>query len=217
MVEIADEVVSGSESVSLVTDHFRLVIEPFDRAVIDGHVKPRQDVFLMAANHPGEFANGLQSGMRCPPKPLLEVLLSPGLCFVGPYITKAFLEEIGPVDLQVHALKAAEPGPLFWRQVPGVLEPDVPTVFHEVLMFFAFLTDLITTDLVNRFHQVANNMKFIENKGCLRSTFLDHFDIGLPHIAADTLQLACPLRPEILEKAAQGILGPFNPTPDQGL
>ena len=35
-------------------------------------------------------------------------------------------------------LKAAEPGPLFWRQVPGVLEPDVPTVFHEVLMFFAF-------------------------------------------------------------------------------
>ena len=59
-------------------------------------------------------------------------------------------------------LKAAEPGPLLWRQVPGVLEPDVPTVFHEFLVFLAFLADLITTDLVNRFHQVANNMKFIE-------------------------------------------------------
>ena len=134
MVEIADEVVSGSESVSLVTDHLGFVVEPFDGAIVDGHMKPRQDVLLMAANHPGEFANGLQSGMRRPPKPLLEVLLSPGLCFVGPYITKAFPEEIGPVDLQVHELKAAEPGPLFWRQVPGVLEPDVPAAFHEILM-----------------------------------------------------------------------------------
>ena len=71
-------------------------------------------------------------------------------------------------------------------------------------MFFAFLTDFITTDLVKRCHQVANNMKFIENKACLRSAFLDHFDIGLPHIAADTLKLACPLRPERVEKAAQG-------------
>lgn len=217
MVEIADKVVSGSVPVGLVADHLGLVVEPFDGAVGDGHMKPRQDVFLMAANHPGKLANGLQSGMRCPPEPLLQVFLGPGLCFVGPQIAKTFFEEIGPVDLEVHLLKAAESGPLFWRQVPGVLEPDVSAVLHEVLMFLAFLTDLITTDLVNRFHQVANNMKFVENKGCLRSTFLDHFDIGLPHIAADPLKLACPLRPEILEKAAQGILGPFNPTPDQGL
>ena len=84
MVEVADEVVSGSKSISLVADHLGLVVEPFDRAVIDGHLKPRQDVLLMAANHPGEFAHGFQSGIRCPPEPLLEVLFSPGLCFVGP-------------------------------------------------------------------------------------------------------------------------------------
>jgi hypothetical protein len=42
VVEIADEVVGGSESLSLVCDHLGLVIEPFDRAVIDGHVKQRQ-------------------------------------------------------------------------------------------------------------------------------------------------------------------------------
>ena len=84
MVEVADEVVSGSESVSLVADHFSLVVESFHRAVGDGHVEPAQDVFLMAANHPGEFAHGLQAGMRCPPKPLLQVFPGPGLCFVGP-------------------------------------------------------------------------------------------------------------------------------------
>lgn len=55
---------SGSESVRLVADHPGLVVEPFDRAVIDGHMKPGQDVLLMAANHPGKFANGLQPGMR---------------------------------------------------------------------------------------------------------------------------------------------------------
>ena len=108
-------------------------------------------------------------------------------------------------------LKAAEPDPLFWRQIPGVLEPDVAAALHKFLMFFAFLTDLISPHLASRLHQVANNMKCIEHKGCLRRTFLDHLDIGLPHIAADTLKLACPLQPEILEKAVQGILGPFNP------
>ena len=65
-------------------------------------------------------------------------------------------------------------------------------------MIFAFLTDLITANLVNRFHQVANNMKCIENKGCLRRAFLDHLDIGFPHIAADALKFACQLRPEIV-------------------
>lgn len=84
VVQVADEMFSGSESVGLVADHLGLVVEPFDRAVIDGHMKPGQDVLLMAANHPGEFANGLQPGMRCPPEPLLQILPGPGLCFVGP-------------------------------------------------------------------------------------------------------------------------------------
>ena len=58
VVQVADEMFSGSESVRLVADHPGLVVEPFDRAVIDGHMKPGQDVLLMATNHPGEFANG---------------------------------------------------------------------------------------------------------------------------------------------------------------
>ena len=84
VVQVADEMFSGSESVRLVADHPGLVVEPFDRAVIDGHMKPGQDVLLMAANHPGKFANGLQPGMRCPPELLLQILPGPGLCFVGP-------------------------------------------------------------------------------------------------------------------------------------
>ena len=50
VVQVADEMFSGSESVGLVADHLGLVVEPFDRAVIDGHMKPGQDVLLMAAN-----------------------------------------------------------------------------------------------------------------------------------------------------------------------
>ena len=56
MVEIENEMVSGSEPVGLVTDHLGFVVEPVDRAVADGHVKTSQNVLLMAANHPGELA-----------------------------------------------------------------------------------------------------------------------------------------------------------------
>ncbi len=50
--------------------------------------------------------------------------------------------------------------------------------FISFLVFPAFLADLIPPDLADRFHQVANNMKCVENKSCLRSAFLDHLDKG---------------------------------------
>ena len=84
-------------------------------------------------------------------------------------------------------------------------------------MLFAFLADLISPDLLDRLHQMANDMKFIKNKACLRGAFLDDLDIGLPHIAADALEFACPFRPEILEKTAQGVFASFRSAPDQGL
>ncbi len=155
--------------------------------------------------------------MGCPPEPLLQMFSGPGFCFIGPEISEAFLEEVGPVDLQIHPLKAAEPESLFRRQIPRILEPDVPAVLHEILVLLAFLVDLVSPDLVNRIHQVANDMKFVKNKGCLRCTFLDHIDIRLPHIATDALEFACPLRPKIVEKAAQGSLSSFDPAPDQRL
>jgi hypothetical protein len=40
MVGIADEMVSGSESASLVTGHLGFFVEPLDGAIVDGHMKP---------------------------------------------------------------------------------------------------------------------------------------------------------------------------------
>lgn len=59
VIEVANEMVSGSDFIGLVADHLGFVVAPFDRAVIDRLVEPRQDVFLMAANHPGKLANEL--------------------------------------------------------------------------------------------------------------------------------------------------------------
>ena len=115
MIEVADEVIGRSEPICFSADHLGFVVESFDRAVIDGHMKPTQDVLFMAADHPGELANGFKPGMRSPPEPLFKILPGPGVCFVAPEIAKAFLEEIGPVDFQVHLLKMAELGSLFRR------------------------------------------------------------------------------------------------------
>ena len=39
VVEVTDIVLCSAESIGLVTDHFRLVVEPFHGAVADGHAK----------------------------------------------------------------------------------------------------------------------------------------------------------------------------------
>jgi hypothetical protein len=86
--------------------------------------------------------------MRCPPEPLFQLFLNLRFCCAGPEVTEAFFEERGPVDFQVHSLKADAPSSLLRGQVPGILEPDVPAVFHAILARFAFFTDLIAPDLV---------------------------------------------------------------------
>ena len=70
MIEVADEVIGRSEPICFSADHLGFVLESFDRAVIDGHMKPTHDVLFMAADHPGELANGFKPGMRSPPEPL---------------------------------------------------------------------------------------------------------------------------------------------------
>jgi hypothetical protein len=56
-------------------------------------------------------------------------------------------------------------------------------------------------------------VKRIKNKDCLWGTSLDQLDRGIPHIATDALKFAGPLRPEVIEKAAQGFLGSLDPAP----
>jgi len=61
VVEVADKMVSCSKPVGLVADHLGFVVEPFNGAVIDGHVKPSQDVLFMASNHLGKLAHGFET------------------------------------------------------------------------------------------------------------------------------------------------------------
>jgi len=101
MVEIADEVLWGAESVGLVTNHLCLVVEAFYGAVVDGHVEVVHHSLLVATKHPGEVPHGLEAGMGCPPEPLVEIASGPSGTGVAPELVEGLFEQVGTVDLQV--------------------------------------------------------------------------------------------------------------------
>ena len=52
MVEVADVVLRGSESVGFVYDELGLVVEPFHGSIVDRHSEIVQDATLVVAQHP---------------------------------------------------------------------------------------------------------------------------------------------------------------------
>ena len=101
VVEVADIVLCGAESVGLVTNHLCLVVEPFYGAVVDGHGEVVQQALLVAAKHPREVSHGLEARMGCPPEPLAEIPSSPVGIGVVPELAKGLFEQVSTVDLQV--------------------------------------------------------------------------------------------------------------------
>ncbi len=130
MVEIPDAVLCGTEPVRSVDDDLRFVVQPFYRSVVDRHPEVVEDVIFVATHHPSEVAHRGKSGMRCPPEPLLEVLLRPSRSMVVPEVPEEFFEEIGPVDLEVKPLELTESQRLVLGKVPRVLQPDEPRLVH---------------------------------------------------------------------------------------
>ena len=86
-----------------MTDDLGLVVHALDGAVGDALVEVGQDVLLMAAQHPGEIAHGLEPGMSGPPEPLLQEALGPALALVLPAFPEALLEQVGPHRLEAVA------------------------------------------------------------------------------------------------------------------
>ena len=60
MIEVCYIIAGSPESVCFMTDNFCLVIKTFNGAVMDGHIEPREYVFLVASHHPGKVAHGLK-------------------------------------------------------------------------------------------------------------------------------------------------------------
>ena len=91
MIEVSDVIPCRTESIRLVDDELRLVVQPLDGTVVDGHLEVVEDVVLMATHHPGEVTHRLEPRVCCPPEPLGEVLLRPAGTAVFPEVA-----EVGP-------------------------------------------------------------------------------------------------------------------------
>ena len=96
MVEIPDVGRGGTESIRLVDNQLRFVVQSFDGAVVDGHPEVVEDVVLMAANHPGELTQRREPRVGRPPEPLLEILFRPTCVRVVPEVPEQFLEQVKP-------------------------------------------------------------------------------------------------------------------------
>jgi len=86
----------------------------------------------MAAYHPGELPDRLQSGMSCPSacladrqEPLIKVFLGPSRIGVIPKLAKCLFEQIRAVYLEIKLLQVTQPNPLLLSEVPRILELDV--------------------------------------------------------------------------------------------
>ena len=90
-----------------MTDCFGFVTQAFDNTVSDLHVEIVQYSILMVSQQPGEVTHQFYPRMGRPPEPFCQETFSPTFTCVSPQFTKALLQEIHAVDLQVELLKIA--------------------------------------------------------------------------------------------------------------
>ena len=74
--------VSSSETIGLVADHLDFVVEALDKTIIDRHMKPCQDIFFMAAKHPGELTERHQTAYTLPTRTIAANVFWPKASFV---------------------------------------------------------------------------------------------------------------------------------------
>lgn len=84
-----------------MTDHFGLVVEPFNGSVADRKVGVIENFLLVSFNRPVKIADGLESGLSGPPESSMKKVTGLGLDGVFPKLAEAFLEQPGTMVAQV--------------------------------------------------------------------------------------------------------------------
>ncbi len=217
MVEITDVVFRSTESISLVEDQPGSVIQPFHDAIIDRHTEVVEDLLFVSSHHPGKNTYRLEPRVGGPPKPSFEVPPGPASVGVVPEMTEQLLEQVGAIDLEVELFEFTETKGLALGEVPGILEPDESRPVHQGLVRQPPLADLISSNLIDSFHQMTHDMKLAEGQHGLGRLRLDDVNIRLPHVTANALQRSGFLRAKEFEESFECLLGASLTAPHQPL
>ena len=198
----------GSESIGFSGSQFRFVVETLNDATgeLAFGAKPVQQQRSVPPQLTGHFLHGLNLRSHHPATPSVQELARPTGRSIGPEQLKLFLQQVAPHRLQIVAQELRQLRLLFGRQILWPCEQQPAAIGqHRPIAFALQLPRLLSTHLVNRLAQICHDVKPIQNMDRMTGLLGDDLQIRLPHVAADKLQLLCPLLPEPAEEAQQGL------------
>jgi len=158
----------------------------------------------MAPDAACDLFDRLKSTSHSPLDPAFQETTRPRGRNVFPPQRKALLEKIAAYALEVVLEKIGKFDQLFFGQVFFSLQKKPSTSLeHRFVSLLRHLPGLGGTDFVQGFVPPSHNMKTIQNVYRLRSLLGDHFQIRLPHVAADELDGRRPFATQCLKEPRQ--------------
>ena len=104
---------------------------------------------------------------------------------------------------------------MVFSEVPRVLEPDVSGFLKQLRIVCFELPSFLFAHGIDGLHEMAHNVKFIEDKEGIGKALFDDIHIGGPHIATDSLYLLRSLFPKVIKETLQGLSAAVFATPQQ--
>ena len=110
------------ETVRAPRDGASLAVGALDTTVVEPVADVLDDAVAVLADRLGELHEWGETRATCPAEPLVELAVGTVNGEAGEHATESFLEEIGPVDSSIRALKIDELVALGLGEIPGALQ-----------------------------------------------------------------------------------------------
>lgn len=196
-----------------MTDDLGVVIHGFYYTIIDPDIEVCEDSFFMTPEHPGEISERFQPAVSCPPEPAFQILSCPDFACILPQPPEQLFEKGSPYDFEIAFKEVREPDLLVLCEVPGIFQPDVFGPFKFFAPCFGQCIGLHFSDLINRLHEMANNMELVKHNHGLATILMNNIDVVLPHVTTDTLDSGGAFFSPPFEESAKGVFVSVSTTP----
>src|SRR3989339_971787 len=173
-----------SESTCHAFHFFDLCVDAFSQCVGDPMTSVGYNIVDMSFERFGCFHNWCETGMSCPPIPLIKKPTHPFLVSVLPQMPQGLLDRPGTAYLEVLRTKALKFVPAILGYIFMAPQPKVLCAFQRIVTLFMQRLMLLLAYLVNRVNDVTHDMKPVKDDLLIRSRNIRNGrrDIGIPHI-----------------------------------
>ena len=172
----------------------------------------------MLAQHLGDFFQWIDFGSHCLGAPIVQKPTCPIRGHVVPEQLELLLQQIPPHRLEIVLEQFRQLGFLRACQVLWALEQEPSSLGKHGLKTSLLQRPCFTcAHFVKCFAEVGHDVKAIENMHSMPCLLGNDFQVGLPHICADVLQLLAQVSSQPPEEPKQGSRPPILTNPQQTL